>query len=53
MGLKVGDSTGFYDLKQKKKVNAKITQISKSKGRTSAHAKSQSGTKLRKFIPSK
>jgi len=50
MGLKVGSTTNFYDVKARKKVNAKITKISTSKGRRSAHAKSSSGTKLRKFI---
>jgi len=50
MGLKVGDSTNFYDVRARKKTNAKITKISTSKGRRSAHAKSKAGTKLRKFI---
>lgn len=52
MGLKVGDSTNFYDVRARKKVSAKITKISKAKGRTSAHGMSKSKTKLRKFIKS-
>lgn len=52
MGLKVGDSTNFYDVRKKKKVNAKITKISKVGKVKSAHAMSKSGTKLRKFIKS-
>jgi len=50
MGLKVGQTTKFFDVKARKKVNAKITKISKVNNRKSAHGMSRSGTKLRKFI---
>jgi len=50
MGLKVGQTTKFYDVRAKRKVNAKITKISKVGKVKSAHGMSRSGTKLRKFI---
>jgi len=50
MGLKVGDVTGFYDLRARRKVKAKINKIIRSKGRKRATGKSSIGHKLSKFI---
>ena len=51
MGHKVGDVVSFYNVKTRKKENAKITRIDTGKkGRKFAKAKSKSGTKLSRIV---
>lgn len=50
MGIKVGDTTSFYDVKARKKVSAKVSKISTTRGRKRAQGRSSGGTKLSKFI---
>ncbi len=47
---KVGDTVSFYNVKTRKKENAKITRIETKKGRKFAKAKSKSGMKLSRIV---
>lgn len=49
MGLKVGDTTSFYDVASRKKVRAKIKSIKRSNGRKRATGM-KGKMKLSKFI---
>ena len=49
MGLKIGDTTTFYDVVKRKKVKSKIKSIVRKKGRKRATSV-LGGMKLSKFI---
>jgi len=50
MGHKVGDVVSFFNVKTRKKENAKITRIDTKKGRHFAKAKSKTGMKLSRIV---